>query len=305
LCAQPGTKAYGALTLLLGRKWNARLLRILPAHLFTPVPKVDSAVVSLSPREDDETLDCDGARFTELVKRGFSQRRKQLRKNLGHPNWPEIAEALAVPETVRAEELNLVQWCALTNLASGHKGSHSSKAQDLVREMFDVVDEQNRVIGQRPRGEVHRERLLHRAVHIFVFNRRGELFLQKRSRWKDAQPRKWDSSAAGHVNAGDDYDFTAPRELEEELGVSTSLTQIGEVAARRETGWEFVKIYRAEHDGPFRLPPAEIECGAFFTREQIARWIAARPQDFAKGFLECWRTVGEPKVVAPDPAKPS
>ncbi len=293
LCAQPRTKDYGALTLLLGRKWQSRLLRTLPAHLFTPVPKVDSAVVALTPREDDEALDCDGARFTDLVKRGFAQRRKQLRKNLALEAWSDIAREVGIPETARAEELDLHQWCRLTNLVSGHTGQHSTKAQDVTGEMFDVVDEQNRVIGQGPRGEVHRERLLHRAVHIFVFNRRGELFLQKRSRWKDAQPRKWDSSAAGHVNAGDDYDPTAPRELLEELGVETPLQRIGEIAACRETGWEFVKIYRGEHEGPFRLPPAEIECGAFFTPAQIDAWSTARPQDFAKGFLACWHATRE------------
>lgn len=301
LCAQPRTKDYGALTLLLGRKWQAKLLRTLPAHLFTPVPKVDSAVVSLTPREDDESLDCDGALFTSLVKRGFAQRRKQLRKNLALENWLEITTALGILETARAEELDLHQWCRLTNLVAGHTGLHSSKAQDVAGEIFDVVDEQNRVIGQRPRGEVHREKLLHRAVHIFVYNQRGELFLQKRSRWKDAQPRKWDSSAAGHVNSGDDYDTTAPRELMEELGVEAPLQLIGEVPAGRGTGWEFVKIYRAEHEGPFRLPPAEIECGAFFTPAQIDAWSTSRPQDFAKGFLECWRiTRGE----VPAPPKP-
>ncbi len=46
---------------------------------------------------------------------------------------------------------------------------------------------------------------------------------------------------------------------------------------------------RGEHEGPFRLPPAEIECGEWFTVEQLRRWIAARPEDFATGFLECWR----------------
>ena len=46
-------------------------------------------------------------------------------------------------------------------------------------------------------------------MHIFVFNARGELFLQRRSQWKDMHPRRWDSSAAGHVNAGFDYAETA------------------------------------------------------------------------------------------------
>jgi len=290
VCAVPGTKAYGALTLLIGRRWQARLLRKLPAHLFTPVPKVDSAVVVLTPRADDEVADCDGAFFSSLVKRGFSQRRKQLHKMLGLERWPEFAEQLGVPVTARAEELSLAQWVSLTNLAAGSTGQHSAHAQDVKGEIFDVVDECDRVIGQQPRGVVHKERLRHRAVHIFVFNRRGELFLQRRSRWKDAHPRRWDSSAAGHVNAGDTHDATAPRELEEELGVSAPLERVGEIAACRGTGWEFVKIYRAFHEGPFRLPPAEIECGAFFSPDQIGRWIEARPRDFATGFLECWRT---------------
>ena len=291
LCAEPRTKAYGAFTLLIGRRWQAKLLRILPAHIFTPVPKVDSAVVSLTPRNDDEVPECDGGLFISLVKRGFAQRRKMLRKNIQLERWPEFAAALGVPETARAEELSLAQWVALTNLASGATGDHSAKAQDMTGEIFDVVDEHDKVIGQRPRGEVHREKIRHRAVHIFVINKRGELFLQRRSRWKDVHPRKWDSSAAGHVNAGDTYDITAPRELEEELGVRASLECIGELAASEATGWEFVKIYRAVHNGPFQLPPAEIESGSFFTHEQLTRWIAARPEDFATGFLECWRAV--------------
>ena len=60
---------------------------------------------------------------------------------------------------------------------------------------------------------------------------------------------------------------------------------MGEIDACRNTGMEFVKIYRARHNGPFRLPPSEIESGGFFTIAQVAHWIAARPQDFAKAFL--------------------
>ena len=296
LCAKPGTKEYGAITVLLGRRWQAKLLRILPAHIFTPVPKVDSAVISLMPRTDN-LPECDGALFIKLVKAAFSQRRKQMKKLVQLEGWTALCAEVGIPETARAEELSLAQWITLTNIAAGATGEHAAKAQDLTGEIFDVVDEDDRVIGQRPRGEVHREKLRHRAVHIFVFNEHGELFLQRRSRWKDVHPRGWDSSAAGHVNSGDDYASTAPRELEEELGVIAALTEIGSVSACAGTGWEFVKIYRAEHNGPFRLPPAEIECGGFFTVEQIDRWIAARPGDFASGFLECWKTVRRQNVA--------
>ena len=52
-------------------------------------------------------------------------------------------------------------------------------------ETFDIVDDEDRIIGQTSRYEAHRQGLRHRAVHIFVLNESGELFLQKRSRWKD------------------------------------------------------------------------------------------------------------------------
>ncbi len=289
LSASPRTKAYGALTLLIGRRWNVTYLRTLPGKVFFPAPNVESAVVSLTPRKLGQLPECDGALFTKLVKQGFSQRRKLLRKNLSNRSldWLALTTHLGVAETTRAEELSLEQWIALTNFAAGVQPGHV--AQDVHGEIFDVVDEADQVISQASRHEVHRRALRHRAVHIFVFNEHGDLFLQKRSRWKDKHPQQWDSSAAGHVNAGDDYAATAPRELREELGVEAEPVEIASLPACENTGWEFVRLYRAAHDGPFRLHPAEIESGAFFTPNQIATWIDARPQDFAPGFVECWR----------------
>ncbi len=293
LAAQPGTKDYGGPSLIIGRRWQAKYLRTMPPSVFTPEPKVDSAAVLLTPRSPEDIPACDGRRFDKLVKLGFSQRRKQLRKLLAGEisDWAAVAQSLGVSETVRAEELDLAQWARLTELA-GAASAHedpSALAQDVHGEIFDVVDEHDAVTGQATRHEVHTRKLRHRAVHIFVFNRAGELFLQRRSRWKDVHPLRWDSSAAGHVNAGQDYAGTAERELQEEMGVSAPVEEIGAIDACPGTGWEFVRLYRAHHEGPFSLPPAEIETGGWFTRAQIENWIAARPEDFATGFLECWQ----------------
>ena len=292
IAADPGGKDFGGPTLLIGRRWKVRLLRTLPGSVFLPVPKVDSAVVLMTPRPPDELPACEGGRFEKLVKLGFSQRRKQLGKLLGDevPDWPDAAAVLGVPATARAESLSLAQWCRLASWNGQSAASDpATGAQDVHGEIFDVVDEEDRVVAQNTRFEVHRQKLRHRAVHVFVFNKRGELFLQKRSRWKDICPLVWDSSAAGHVNSGETYDETAPRELQEELGVSAPVHLVTRIAACKETGDEFVGLYRAMHEGPFHLPPPEIECGAWFTREQLERWIAARPGDFAPGFLVCWK----------------
>lgn len=301
LSAQPRTKAYGALTLVIGRRWRVKYLRTLPPTVFTPEPKVDSAVVLLTPRERGELPECDGGRFNTMVKQGFSQRRKQLRKMLlsYELDWPATCAALGVEETCRGEELSLAQWIELTNIVTFKNAKADPRplaeiAQDVHGETFDVVDDNDMVKHQASRHDVHLKGWRHRAVHIFVFDKHGQLFLQKRSRWKDKYPGCWDSSAAGHVNAGFDYEETAQRELEEELGIVADLSPIGKIAACAETGWEFVHIFRAQHDGPFRLPPAEIESGAFFSREQIHHWIAARPNDFAPGFLKCWALTQSP-----------
>ena len=165
-------------------------------------------------------------------------------------------------------------------------------AQNL-EELFDVVDESDRVTGQLPRREVHRLKLRHRAVHLLVVNRARRVFLHQRSMQKDLFPGVWDSSAAGHVGAGEDYDGTARRELEEELGCRPELPpqRLFKIEAREETGLEFVWVYRVEAEGPFILQADEIESGDWFSVEEIDRWLAERPAELAPAFLFIWPRV--------------
>src|ERR1700675_3018408 len=107
-------------------------------------------------------------------------------------------------------------------------------------EIFDIVKKGDEGGGKRPRFQVHRDGLKHRAVHVLVFNARGQIFLQKRSMKKDCFPGKWDSSASGHLDSGEDYDACAVRELREEIGLelTTPPMRLFKIDARRETGQE-------------------------------------------------------------------
>ena len=287
LSAGPRSADYGALTLLVQLRYRVEYLRTVPASVFLPRPEVDSAFVKISPRGSTELPDCDPNRFAHLVRRGFSQRRKQLQKLLREeiPDWDTAAREVGFSPKARAEELALEQWIALSTF--GQPTADSGAANDQSA-LFVVVDSADRVIGSAPRGEVHANNLLHRAVHVFVFNDKGELFLQKRSRWKDRHPGVWDSSAAGHVDAGEDYDEAAARELQEELGVKPDLERVLKLPASDRTGQEFIWLYRGRHNGPFQLPRSEIELGEFIPPELVAAWVKARPDDFAPGFAECW-----------------
>src|SRR5476649_2529935 len=113
-------------------------------------------------------------------------------------------------------------------------------------ELFDVVDLDDRVVRQAPRGEVHARKWLHRAVHVLIHDAAGHLFLQRRSMAKDTFPGCWDSSCSGHVDAGEDYVIAARRELGEELGwsdLSLPLRPVLKLNALSETGYEFIQIY--------------------------------------------------------------
>lgn len=296
LLARPRSKDYGVMTLLIGADWEVELVRVVPPAVFHPRPQVDSAVIRLRRRREELPVH-DARVFASLVKRGFAERRKQLRKRMPEvPAWDEVVGRLGVPATVRAEELGLAEWVELARTYDPQPPGAGGQRGD---EVFDVVDEDDRPVGRATRAEVHRLGLLHRAVHLFVFNRKGELFLQLRSRLKDVHPRRWDSSASGHLDAGEDYPQAAVRELAEELGVAGPVPrELARIAACAETGWEHVRLYRVDHHGPVRWPCAEVEAGAWFPPAEVAAWLRARPEDFASGFRKCWEIYNQKEITS-------
>ena len=170
----------------------------------------------------------------------------------------------------------------------------SQKRELSPPEIFDVVNDCDEVIGRARRDEVHRRGLMHRATHVLVFNSRGQLFLQKRSLKKDRQPGLWDSSASGHLDSGEDYDGCAVRELREELGLELSapLERLFKLAASLETDQEHLWVYRCHAEGPFELNAEEIERGGWFTAEELTKWIAEKPQEFASAMRLIWERMG-------------
>ena len=161
----------------------------------------------------------------------------------------------------------------------------------MHNELLSVVDENDRIIDSRPRSEIHAQGLRHRAVHILVFNDDEWLFLQKRSMLKDLNKGLWDTSAAGHVDLGEDYTPCALREAEEELGVDVreTLTPLFKLAASPQLGMEFVQVYRCRHNGPFQLAPTEIDEGRWFSASEIDRRVMANDKTLTDTFKIIWR----------------
>lgn len=116
LAAPPGNKTYGILSVILGAFYDIKYLFTVSENVFYPPPKVKSAVIRLT-RKENYKLDCDERRFIMLVKTGFNQRRKTLRNSL-KSMLPENADTSHEIFSKRPEQLDLDAFIKLTRMLS-------------------------------------------------------------------------------------------------------------------------------------------------------------------------------------------
>ena len=145
----------------------------------------------------------------------------------------------------------------------------------MSTEFFPLVNESGKVVGKATRAECHSgSKLLHPVVHLHIFNRAGDLLLQKRSLRKDIQPGKWDTAVGGHVDYGESIDEALRREVREELGVTDFTPQLWrtylfESKIERELVYSFRTIY----EGPFNPDPEELDGCRFWKISEIKEAI--------------------------------
>ncbi len=175
----------------------------------------------------------------------------------------------------------------------------------LEEEIFDLVDDNDQVIGRATRNQVHgNPKLLHRVVHVLVFDSLGRIYLQKRADDKDVQPGKWDTSVGGHVDAGEDRETAALRELSEELGIpgtgaAPNLKLLHSYRHENEYESELVTTWITRWDGPVFIQLSEISDGRFWELEEIDLLSSRVPDSgfFTPNFLDeikRWRKAGSP-----------
>jgi len=145
-------------------------------------------------------------------------------------------------------------------------------------EWFDVVDENNRVIGKATREQCHDgSKLLHPVVHVHIFNSVRKLLLQKRKFSKKIQPGKWDTSIGGHIQAGEFLENAIKRESLEETGINIDINKLIKIAQyvfeseiERELIFSYVYIY----DGLITFQESEIDEVKFFSYDEINSLIS-------------------------------
>lgn len=174
-------------------------------------------------------------------------------------------------------------------------------------EWVDIVDAEDRVIGQTTRLQMRRENLRHRCVWIVVQDSRGRLFLHLRTPTKDVYPSHWDVAVGGVVGAGEAYGVAAIRELNEELGVAPSFIGASVPVAFDDASTSVVgRAYLTRFDGTPVLQVSEVERGAWIEPNELHTMLARESfcpdglvalrrlvaaEDEAGQSLEDWRSV--------------
>lgn len=145
-------------------------------------------------------------------------------------------------------------------------------------EWFNIVDENNRVVGKATREQCHDgSKLLHPVVHVHIFNSEKKLLLQKRKLNKDIQPGKWDTSIGGHIQAGESLEHAIKRESLEEAGINIDLKKLIPIAKyvfESEIERELVFSYLYFYDGPITFQESEIDEVRFFDYGEIKTLIS-------------------------------
>lgn len=132
------------------------------------------------------------------------------------------------------------------------------------RELVLIVDRNNTEVGVTTRRQMRTKKLPHRAAYVLVFNSKGEIFIQKRTKNKDIYPGHYDVASGGVVLAGESYEMSASRELQEELGIKeTPLTPLFDFYYEDRNNIVWGRAFSCVYDGQLSLQAEEVEEGFF------------------------------------------
>ncbi|SFM88323.1 isopentenyl-diphosphate delta-isomerase [Izhakiella capsodis] len=153
-----------------------------------------------------------------------------------------------------------------------------------------LVDEADRPLGTMEKLEAHTKGLLHRAISVYVFNRQGELMLQRRASDKYHCAGLWSNTTCGHPLPQESNAHAAQRRLREEMGLSLPLTPIFELRYNLALGngmseHEYGHVFFACSDEHPCLNPQEADAWRYASLPDLANAIAQDPQPFTPWFL--------------------
>ncbi|HEU4564038.1 MAG TPA: isopentenyl-diphosphate Delta-isomerase [Gemmatimonadaceae bacterium] len=154
-----------------------------------------------------------------------------------------------------------------------------------MEEMVVLVDGEDSPLGTAGKLRAHRERLLHRAFSLFVFDARGQLLLQRRAAGKYHSAGLWSNACCGHPRPGESVEAAAARRLHEEMGLRCEVERVSAftyIAALDGGLWEheYDHVLVGRTDAEPRPDPREVGAWRRLPLDDLRREMRAAPERF-------------------------
>lgn len=147
----------------------------------------------------------------------------------------------------------------------------------MKKEILDVVNEKDEIIGQASYEKIHKEKIPHHVVFAFLLNSNGEILLQLRAKTKSAYPEHWSFSFGGHVRHGESYEEGLIREAKEEVGVTFDKKDFrfkGKGKLTESTGgFILYSLYEVSFDGPIEEHTEEVDAVQFVDFPTLRKFL--------------------------------
>lgn len=154
------------------------------------------------------------------------------------------------------------------------------------QQLLDAVDEEDKVVGSVRRGEVFRLGANFRVAHLFLFNDRSEMLIQRLAPSRSRHPQCWGSSVAAYVNSGESYREAIERRAQQELGVCLErVTLLGKASMSDDKCLKFISLFLASWNGPLTVDASHISGVRFLPVADILRARKSEPWLFTPTFV--------------------
>ncbi|WP_300673031.1 isopentenyl-diphosphate Delta-isomerase [Soonwooa sp.] len=162
-----------------------------------------------------------------------------------------------------------------------------------MEERVVLVNPQDEVLGLMEKMQAHENALLHRAFSVFLFNDKGEMLLQQRAAGKYHSPLQWTNACCSHPRENESYLDAAKRRLQEELGISSDLTERFHFLYKADVGqglWEHELdyVFTGEYNGEFALNAEEVAAIKYISIDELKQEIEEFPERYTEWFKIIW-----------------
>jgi isopentenyldiphosphate isomerase len=162
-----------------------------------------------------------------------------------------------------------------------------------MKELIDLVDEQNNVIGVTDAETAHDKKQLHRIVGVFLFDTEGNMCLQNGNKYN-----KYDLSVGGHVQQGEACDEAAQREMMEELNVTVPLTHLSTFLPENAKMAHFWSLYCGELPSEWVFSPTEeVSSVILMSMKEVSEKLESSPELFTHGLANAFAEFSKVKNI--------